>query len=224
MLELIDLGTLKHLHPDLTLRKEKSNIKRRYKNKDTFTEKNIIRVGMTDYFTVLEHPNKIGLKTTNFDYNHSVTKQMLSSFIFFCWPYIDEKLRQYFLTSYKYEYWNNQNPFLNIAYHLKYVNRDIHYSPDFRMSLSKMDLIVNNYNVPNLLHVNLYTPVYNDKKQFVHMEMINMEEDFDMNNLDDSFKRYHHFLFEHMFRPLLEFDDPYELTMDHFEILKMMIV
>lgn len=172
----------------------------------------VAECGYTDYFAFTRMTDKIS--PDHFKDIHNATQQIISAYLFFCFPFFEEPRRKLFLYAAQSTYFNRilMGQQLVVNYVAKFNDGRIYWSPEIQMGNSKFYLHLTNYNAVNEINLLLTNPAG---------QLIDISVTID--TVKNNHKVLVDFFFEHMFKPYLGIA-AVDFTTDHLKILDMLLI
>jgi hypothetical protein len=205
MLAPATVDDLNLLYPQYSFVREGGSI---YCYDDNNSIINIAQCGPTDYFSFHSMFDKI--EPEHFTTVHTAVKQLLSTYLFFAYFFIDNKYRKIFLYNIRNSYFCRN--YCVISYVPKIYNKVLYWSPEIEMGNNVFFLHLTNYNAINELNITLHTP---------DGQLINLPVTID--DIHNEHSKIVKFFFESMFKPYLGIEIG-DFTQDHLKLLNMVII
>lgn len=210
MLKPTTVEDLNKIHPQYSFAKEGGGI---YCFNENHEINRIAECGYTDYFSFTSWSMTQKISHEHFKETQKAIKQVLSAYIFFCYPFFEVQRRQIYLYMLQNLYCNRMvmSQQLVVNYVTKFHDGAIYWSPEIQMGNDNFYLHLTNYSNLNEFNLNI-------TDSLDRMSSLTITVDEIKNNHD----KLTHFFFDTILKPYLGIE-AVDLTMDHFKVIEMMV-
>jgi hypothetical protein len=209
MLKPTTVDDLNKIYPQYSFVKEGGSI---YCYDEDHSIIKVAECGYSDYFAFFSMTHKIS--PDHFKEIQTAIKQVLSAYIFFCYPFLEVQRRQLYLYMLQNLYCNRMvmSQQLVVNYVTKFHDETIYWSPEIQMGNDKFYLHLTNYNQINEFNITITDSVGRLLSLSITVDEIN-----------NNHSKLTHFFFDTMLQPYLGIEAS-ELTLDHLKILEMIVI
>lgn len=211
MLKPTTVEDLNKIHPQYSFAKEGGGI---YCFNENHEINRIAECGYTDYFSFTSWSMTQKISPEHFKETQKAIKQVLSAYIFLCYPFFEVQRRQIYLYVLQNLYCNRMvmSQQLVVNYVTKFHDGAIYWSPEIQMGNDNFYLHLTNYSNLNEFNLNI-------TDSLDRMSSLTITVDEIKNNHD----KLTHFFFDTILKPYLGIE-AVDLTIDHFKVIEMMVV